>query len=75
MDRNNPRFNDFDLLDDGTMDTVIQCKHCGEVMRFNPEMPDPEECPDWDRIDDALEMADSDHECPPDEARLPDLRY
>lgn len=26
---------DFLLSDDGTLDTVIACKHCGEELRYN----------------------------------------
>ncbi len=63
----------FQLIDDGTMDTVIRCNHCNEEMRFNPEMPemdDPfieptvEENENY-RIDQAFEMAEQDHECAP----------
>lgn len=25
----------FILTDDGTMDTVVRCEHCGEEVRFN----------------------------------------
>lgn len=28
----------FDLIDDGTLDTVIQCGECGTEMRFSLEI-------------------------------------
>lgn len=60
----------FELLDDGTMDTVIQCSHCKEEMRFNPGAPeDSENMNEIDlddyRVSQAFEIAEEDHECAP----------
>lgn len=48
------------LIDDGTMDTVLQCPACGETLRFNPE---PSDDPEWDRLAEAEAMFAEDHEC------------
>ena len=47
----------FELVDDGSMDTVIRCPECNESARFNPEGDD--------RIEQAMEMMAEDQECEP----------
>lgn len=49
----------FRLVDDGTLDTVLQCEDCGEELRFNP----PEDIGESDRIPYCLDLATSTHEC------------
>jgi hypothetical protein len=49
----------FRLIDDGTLDTVVECCRCRDWLRFNPEPTDN----DNDRIGQALDDAESDHEC------------
>lgn len=54
----------FSLIDDGTMDTVLMCDVCGEVLRFNPEPENPEEdFEEGGRVEIAFDMAFEDHEC------------
>ena len=39
----------FELIDDGTLDTVFRCRYCGAEIRTSPEPPeDPNE--EWDRL-------------------------
>ena len=55
----------IELIDDGTLDTVLRCSVCGKEMRYT-YMPDDEhdgsntydEFVDW-----AIEDAKSEHEC------------
>jgi len=54
---------EFDIVDDGTLDTVVEvtcnrCEHSFEL-RYNPEPPE-DETEKWDRVQDALDMAESD---------------
>ena len=50
----------FRLIDDGTLDTVLECVECGEQLRFNPDLVDG--VGDSFRIQVALGMAREDHE-------------
>ena len=52
----------FKLVDDGTLDTVLECRICGGVERFSPE--DFEGIEDEDnRIDVAMDDAAIVHMC------------
>ena len=62
----------FYLTDDGTLDTVVRCEHCGHEERFNYDpSPDPFDIdPNADAdtlydtfIDACCERAAEDHEC------------
>ena len=48
----------FQLVDDGTLDTVVRCMDCGDEERYSIEADDNES-----RIEAALFMAAKDHEC------------
>lgn len=51
----------FDLIDDGTLDTVVKCATCGEELRYNyaaSEEESYEEFTAW-----CLEDAEDVHEC------------
>lgn len=71
----------FELADDGTMDTVIRCRACGAEARFNydseqADAVDPED--NGDRYDAFVEwcreqMAD-DHECDRDDTPMFDTK-
>lgn len=63
------------LSDDGTMDTVLTCRDCGEDFRYNydpatvefsSENPSDEECEQAyeEFVEWAIEDAESEHECP-----------
>ena len=54
----------FSVVDDGTLDTVLQCGYCGAIIHTSPEPPDdPEE--DWDRLAEAKDLAEYHlDECP-----------
>lgn len=69
----------FELADDGTMDTVIRCKSCGAEARFNydPGFDSDEDTPDenddaanearydeW--VEECIESMASDHDCEDD---------
>ena len=45
---------EFDLVDDGTLDTVLKCSLCGEELRYTPyeEYEGADEWIDW-CVDDA----------------------
>ena len=49
----------FQLVDDGTLDTVVRCMNCGDEERFNIEGFDDDDS----RVEAALELAREDHEC------------
>ena len=50
------------VVDDGPLDTVIECGECGKQLRFNPDFePDPAEEEDKARIDEAFAMFSEDH--------------
>ena len=62
----------FTLIDDGTLDTVLECDECGTSLHYNPDpqLDDHEancgdgcECQD-ERIEQALVDAKEIHECP-----------
>lgn len=58
--RTHPSLNwDMQLADDGTMDTVTQCSHCGKQYRFTFG-PDADESYE-DFVEWALDDAASDH--------------
>ena len=66
---------EFDLIDDGTMDTVLRCKGCGEELRYTSAiLYGPEEGGPVDRLDEALEMASTEHECPADAIEAATIR-
>lgn len=50
----------FELVDDGTMDTVLKCRSCGEELRYNPE---PEEGEDRVKLAEILAAIDHGLEC------------
>ncbi len=51
------------IADDGTLDTVVACTGCDWEGRYNPEPgEDIQEGEEWDRCEQALEMAGEDHE-------------
>ena len=61
----------IELTDDGTLDTVLRCRECGEEIRYNYDgQADysnsdgvfPSESYD-DFVDWAIENAESEHEC------------
>lgn len=50
----------FILVDDGTLDTVLQCRECGEQLRFTYDREeDFEEWMEW-----CFTEAEEQHECP-----------
>lgn len=59
----------FKLVDEGTLETVVECEDCGERLRYTIEdiYPDPgdltEEEMDANRIPTAMELAREEHEC------------
>lgn len=58
----------IELSDDGTMDTVLRCSECGEVMRYNYDGADDEQNGrdgyDYARfVEWAIEDATDAHEC------------
>ena len=55
----------FKLVDDGTLDTVLQCEDCGEELRFNPT----DDIGEDDRIPFCLDLATSTHECEAEESQ------
>lgn len=63
------------LGDDGTLDTVIVCEDCGAELRYNynPSEEQDEDTTDEeayeDFIDWALDDAENEHECEPEESR------
>jgi hypothetical protein len=64
----------FHLVDDGTLDTVVRCTHCGEEIRSNFASSDydgGEECELVDEdtaydnfVDECIDDAFNTHECP-----------
>ncbi len=61
----------FYIVDDGTLDTVLECSKCQSELRYNPDPPlddhdthcgDSCECQDA-RIEWAFEDAKDTHEC------------
>lgn len=64
----------FILTDDGTLDTVLRCEDCGEEVRYHYD-PETDDYPAGDDATDAyktfvkwaIEDAESEHECEPDE--------
>ena len=54
----------FKVMDDGTLDTVLQCEECGEELRF----PETSDIPEEDRIPYCLDLATETHECEAEEA-------
>ena len=58
----------FYLVDDGTMDTVVECNHCGEQARYNYDGGDVSEDEGPHSYDAFVEWAEEDaeaeHECP-----------
>lgn len=58
--------NSFTLVDDGTLDTVIKCDHCGIEYRFNYDGSlDEEESQDGYPafVEWCMNDMDADHEC------------
>lgn len=59
---------DYTLIDDGTLDTVLECNICGETIRCQPEIPlgyaDEDEA-NAERIIIAMDIA-AEHDCPCD---------
>jgi len=56
----------FSIVDDGTLDTVLKCDNCGEELRYNIDLSDVEietEDSNEHRIQRALDLAESEHEC------------
>jgi RNase P subunit RPR2 len=58
----------FELVDDGTMDTVVACKECGETIRFDSQaLMEAHRVCDEDvaeyRVRGAISDAESDHDC------------
>ena len=70
----------IELIDDGTLDTVLRCSECGEEMRYNFDpMDDTSDAPDPDSgevdayyafVDWAMEDAESEHRCSREERVL-----
>ena len=62
---------DFYLVDDGTLDTVVECEECAAQLRYSFESwdegaLDDDDADDYDAfIDWCLEDASNDHECEP----------
>ncbi len=66
----------FSLVDDGTLDTVVECSRCGQEIRFfSGTLVSDEEFdklePDYDALDElritrAIEDAEWSHECEED---------
>lgn len=54
--------NSIQLCDDGTMDTVFQCKNCGEEIRYSEADRDE----DGDVTEDFFEQVANEHECEQD---------
>jgi len=58
---------DFRLGDDGTLDTVIVCRHCGEELRYNfanDSVTDGDSEESYDSfVDWAKEDASEQHDC------------
>lgn len=52
----------FVLIDDGTLDTVVQCETCGGQVRFDSTALVFEWGEDG-RIDGAMLRADTEHDC------------
>jgi hypothetical protein len=48
----------FRLIDDGTLDTVLECSECGDTLRFDSGSLDPD-----NRVGEAHEIALAEHEC------------
>jgi hypothetical protein len=57
------------IVDDGTLDTVVECTVCNERLRYNPEplKEDADKCIlcQQKRRSMALDMAVEDHRCEP----------
>lgn len=58
----------FYLVDDGTMDTVVQCSECGECERFNFGSGDYDDDYTYDEfVEDCIDNAQETHECNEDQ--------
>lgn len=58
----------FILVDDGTMDTVVECMYCGEQLRYNYAAEDADPDDDYtynEFVSDCLLDAREIHECDP----------
>lgn len=54
----------FELVDSGTLDTVLRCRYCGTDIHVSPEPPDDSSV-GWDRVAAAMDLAESHlDECP-----------
>ena len=57
----------IELIDDGTLDTVLRCSECGEELRYNYDGGDispDESAPSYDSfIEWAIQDATDTHEC------------
>lgn len=49
------------LKDDGTLDTVLSCRYCGETIRYTLEAPDEDDA--GYRLSEAFALFNEDHEC------------
>ena len=65
----------IELTDDGTLDTVLRCSECGGEIRYNfgasSEFADDDQSNESaynDFVKWAIEDAESEHECPKQEA-------
>ena len=61
------RFNAMDLVDDGTLDTVIRCSECGADLRYNFTEYATEDGTDFEAaygafVEWAIQEARSDHQ-------------
>lgn len=53
------------LVDDGTMDTVLECMECGEAFRGNYQSGDWDDDYTYDDfVDDFIAEVEADHICP-----------
>lgn len=62
----------FTVIDDGTLDTVLECDECGEMLRYSIQDFDEKENPE-ERVEYFMERAVAEHECPdPPEQHTPE---